>query len=897
MLYMPSSNFKSQRGDKNLVTSSNQKRGVMRANTQAVNPRTYSQTRWRHIFGTIKQAWRSLGVGGANYILTDGLSPQQAWGIQAAQYSGILNPGLLSGLVRQEQFLTGCETVEAYYTMCQANVASLGLPPLGTPVITSQLTAPVIGVYTDTSSPYTLTVTGEAQVQQYPATAFFSVGISTAVTPYATPTAPTTNANLTAYFNEDQIALTENNSAVTAVFVRNTVIPETTFYPATLTVSGLPPLVTADLNRSGLTTTVYPSNTNPLPVTLAAAPGVTPGSYTLTLTCVSNNVTNYGYLTLVIYAEADNNYTISASSLPSGATAVLYNPTLVPTYSAKSAALQAETTLILSNSSITASGTYSFDVDLAAPAGSVSVSPQFTVTTGTSAAANPPPTYNFPSTASCTTVLDADLNVVEFALSYTWLTGNLSIPDDGPASAPGVWAVSASPAYKSSYSAPAANTWQPIGFFTGYNPTSPSVLEAWEAVFGALPLAGKIKFQIFYLDPVTGAGGPALRCTATWEFGTLKGSNYNLYAGPEFGFQSFTIYDPTITYNPGDVVDNNGDFWTCIQTATGITPGAGAYWVPGGQNIWTSAWPWSKGQIVWYGGSLWLALQASTGITPSNSSYWQPSPVGNWDSGTNYYTNGLAFYSGFDWTALQDSIGIPPAAGAYWSDTVPPPTPGVHAPGSYQFAVGLIAGPGYSGTVTLSISNPNSIQDILPTGNTLLPALLTATITPPQLTFTLGDTSLHTAVFVLSAPGGAQGFSGLLEISATDGVMTKSINPWIVVDGDVVYYLGSPGLSIDPGQSGPAFATPGSITIDYTVRNTATNAINAQMVASIPGTAITGTFSPQLLYLPGGSFSSPTSATTTLTLTCPIGIDTLGINIQVAALSGIQSAYAAIILD
>jgi hypothetical protein len=172
-----------------------------------------------------------------------------------------------------------------------------------------------------------------------------------------------------------------------------------------------------------------------------------------------------------------------------------------------------------------------FDVSLTATAGNVQI-------------ALPPPSFAFPNSLSSGTVYDSDKNPTGFILSYTWAESyDYPMYRDGVA-LPGIWQVTASACYALGASAPAASKWSPI-LYTGPNlPSPPVVLAAWEALYGDLPASGSIKFQLKYIDPESGASGPALSCAATWEAGTLRGFSRSAWDGPVY---SWHLYPDTTT--------------------------------------------------------------------------------------------------------------------------------------------------------------------------------------------------------------------------------------------------------------------------------------------------------------------------------------------------------------
>lgn len=321
MLYTPNSKVRSRRGLFGIVTSSGASGPWMRRLSFPVQTNTPAAVNWRHIFLTTKQNWLAAGPGGVDYVFTDGIAPQQAWASVAAYYFGILEAGLNENGVISMARLVGCATEDAYYTMCQANRASLGLAPLPTPAL---MTGALAGI----------------------------------------PVAP-------------------------------------------------------------------------------------------------------------------------------------------------------------------------------------------------------PPVFAFPSSMGISTNYDTSYNVIGFFLNYTWV-GGWTYPASPwnwtgtgwsgatGADSPGVWEISASDQYTNSYAPPDPTTWQPI-LFSGPNmPSAADVLTAWVKLYGSLKDSGNIKFQAFYIDPATGASGPALSATAGWKAGTLEGADLSVYSGPYF--QVVNTNPGTFPVSPGGAI-------------------------------------------------------------------------------------------------------------------------------------------------------------------------------------------------------------------------------------------------------------------------------------------------------------------------------------------------------
>jgi len=101
-----------------------------------VNPNTPRMSRWRHIFSTHKQTWRSLGANGANNTPTNDVDPQTAWVAQNVTYSAPRTPGTIEDNVQEAAIPGPLASGEAYMMMVQLTRSQLGLAPLPTPATT-----------------------------------------------------------------------------------------------------------------------------------------------------------------------------------------------------------------------------------------------------------------------------------------------------------------------------------------------------------------------------------------------------------------------------------------------------------------------------------------------------------------------------------------------------------------------------------------------------------------------------------------------------------------------------------------------------------------------------------------------------------------------------------------
>ena len=907
MLYTPTSNFRSKKGYFGVATSQGPSGHWMRTLGARVQPNSDRSVAWRHIFMTAKLIWNAISQPDSPTDPITELTAAQAWAIVAGYYFGILQAGFQVDGVQEEGVLIGCQSEEAYFTMCQTNLASLGITAPVSPPLTEIAAAPAGTTVTDTIAPTTLSVTPQPGEEISPLGAVFTASMAVAVSAYATPTSNTSNGPYWYDFIPNQLAITQGGTADCSSEIQLPPESSPTIYNTTFTASGLPSGVTASFNGMGNPATLTPTQQVITGLTLTASAIAAPGSYEITVTCVSNGVTNYCYFTLVVYSTAENTYTLQATGLPAGATVSPNPTTITPSYNPAGPALTGGVTFTVNVPYTQALGTYPFTATLTGPNTPVAVTPSITVTTSGLVPVTPPAIFAFPSALSSATVYDSGYNVTGFQLDYEWVqswvypaaswvwNGTGWEETDAPA-APGIWEIAASAQYDLGYAAPAVSTWSPI-LFSGPNmPSAADVLAAWVANYGPLPSSGNIKFQACYLDPATGASGPALSCTATWEAGTLRGADLSTWTGPIWGWGIQLVWNNTTTYQPGTAVEDSGVFWLALAASTGVTPTEGAYWTNLTSPVYDAAFTYAYQQVVTYSGQSWYALQQSTGQTPSNSQYWQASPFGAWNSGTAYFTNGLVTYGGLTWTALQDSTGVTPAAGAYWSNTQDISPLGPVAPGTFSFAATVAAYNGYSGTITFSGKGSGYIPTGTPPGLIELPPGTSISFDPPTLTFA-ADTPPNAQVLVtITAAAGAQAFSGPLKISGTDGISTRSSSFTTSVQGDVVEAPPFNLLTIGVFNTNPYTPSPSTTTVAVALGNASAEDIAAVMLATCANPAITFAWDDVNPTVPAGTYSSPGTATVNLTITIPASIDTAGIQVLISAQAGAYTASCGLFL-
>jgi hypothetical protein len=568
VLYTPTSNFRSKKGLFGVVTTSGRGGQIMRRASIPVNPNSPAQSRARHIFLCVKQNWKAMQPGGINVVPIDGFDPATLWVTQASQYLGIYVPGFQVDGVEEMGYFASTQTGEAYFTMCQINRANLGLTPLPPPPY-SPITLQSAGTsVSGTAGPYTIGASILNTTPNYSWLAQLTLTISAATNPIPAPPATTATGDYTWTLYGNQIAMPLNST-----LVRELVLAETTPYlgliPAhAVSITGMPAGVTAafapilppywysiDPPPSGywVPANYFMNQT----ITFSIGPSVTPGTYTIAITSASTTDTTTTYMTLVVYDPAADPYAITIGTLPTGMTVDAPAPTFLNTYVSADDSNPEQTTAIVRMSGTTPPGSYNLPVSFTWAGDTVNLDVPFTVVSGDAQSADPPPYFATPGNASSATVYDGSLNVVDFQLAYFSLGGlSPNPPKRGPV-LPTTWLITASDNYTSSYSPPDAGTWLPIGYSTGPGPIlygysllagSPLIgLRAlWETTFGPLPPNGNILFQITPIDADTGASGPPLTTTCSWQNGTLRNSNLLLAPVPLWGISTEAVL-PAVT--------------------------------------------------------------------------------------------------------------------------------------------------------------------------------------------------------------------------------------------------------------------------------------------------------------------------------------------------------------
>ena len=492
MLYQPITNLRSKRGYFGIVTSNTPHGPRMRALAFPVQTLTRPAVNWRHIFLTAKRNWASLLANGTQTWPASGLTDTQLWDIVNGSYNGILQAGLIENGVMTMPLQTSCVDGSAYYQMVQTNRASLGMSALRPPTVVSQYLAFPTSPATPTLGNFAATITG----QTAPSGANPAITLTVQV-----QTTSQTNPPL-------NIAASGPTLVANIGDVAQLASPGPLYGPASCTA----------IAGSGHTSFTFDGG---LPDFDYIGSTVTTTGFSV----AGFNVTNAVIISYTPFAVIVAG-SVTPGTLDVGGTGTITDPNLY-IY---------EFTVTAQPSNATSAGSIPLTLSLDDDNGTQTTAITLAATAGTPRTAQPPPTFAYPNGMTATTVYDSAYNVFGFHLTYTWFGGLLYPMDYGGTAYGGLWEVIASPAYKQGGTAPDATTWSPILFAGPSLPGPAQVSAAWQNVFGVLPQSGSIKFQMFPLDPLTGASGPPLSATAGWKAGTLNGASRAAITGPLFAF-------------------------------------------------------------------------------------------------------------------------------------------------------------------------------------------------------------------------------------------------------------------------------------------------------------------------------------------------------------------------
>ena len=490
MLFLPSGSLPPKQSKTGIARGRSRGLFWLRSNTSAVQPRTDAQNLWRQVFRSAKLNWLSIGPGGHNNIPVNDIDPQSAWAILAATYFGILQPGYYEGNVQTESTLVGCSSAEAFQVMVQTTLAQLNQPSAATPVITDIYLAFPGSPYSATQGNFAVTITGPTSPSETEPAATLALTFTT-----TTQTTPPANLGASAPLCDTVVSpLTETQT------------PGTVF-------SNLPCDVTAN-GTNWIYNFGLDQDFGNLVGALFTATGFTPAAF---------NVTNQPIIANTDISLTVANTTLSGD-LETGGSGTATNPNIY-TYTG---------TVTVEPGPSVVTGSVLLTIQFEDNTGTHTVNLTLAASTGNTQAAIPSPTFPLPNSLYSSTEYDSSYNVIGFALDYSAVgVTNYPMSRDG-VEIPGLWIITASGVYTSSYSAPSVSTWKVILIAGPSMPGPATILVAWEATYGPLPSTGDISFQAQYADPASGCPGPALSCTARWQQGTLVSADLSGWTGPIF---------------------------------------------------------------------------------------------------------------------------------------------------------------------------------------------------------------------------------------------------------------------------------------------------------------------------------------------------------------------------
>ena len=808
MLFKPRTNKASKRGLYGVVTSSGASGPWMRRLSFPVQTNKSSAVNWRHVFLTTKQNWLAAGPDGVDYVFTNGIAPQQAWALEAAFYFGILEAGLNEGGVISMARLIGCASEAAYYTMAQANRTSLGLSALPTPAIVSMFLSLSVDVDPGTVGNFYVTITLESSPSS-PVPALV-MDFTFTTTSQSDPPFDLSATGSTLSADVSALMTTQSPGTVFSDLACN-VIANGTNWNYTFS----PPSNFGDLRGYLLTVTGF-------------------------------DITDFNVTNAVIVANTIASVSIAEVSIPAtldiGGSGTISN-TSIYTYTGK-------ITIEATNSTVPGdiSVSFLFSDDL----GTHTIGFIVAASSGTPTVAAPPPVFAFPSEMSCATDYDTSYAVIGFFLKYSWVE-TWTFPAspwvwNGTGwsgaigrNSPGIWEIVASDQYSNSYSPPDASTWKPILFSGPYMPSAAAVLAAWIALYGELKTSGNIKFQASYIDPSTGASGPALSATAGWEAGTLKGADLRVFVGPHF---------ETVNLNPGesDASPGGAVLTMSVQAlynygGTITFTGENSYKLPNGPPPGSTTLP--EGTVITLTPATLTITAGDTSLHTVTATFVLPSTTPNYELNLK-----IVAKDGKQTSGISNVIQIVEGTGnllTWYYLTIDPGNAAVTCPN-----------PG-NAIVTLTLNN---------TGADALDVTMSASADHDDVTLEFGTFTARNA----TATSSSITFD-FPNSEVTNGLINQTISSagyapagYNVTDATII---ASDSLTVTVAAS----ANPGAMTVQGKV--------------GFAGTALT---------VPAGSMTTPGAATIDLLISLPGNFPSTGIQIQITANCGIYTAYSGAVL-
>jgi hypothetical protein len=545
MLFLPRGGLPPKKNKMGYARGSGASGHWLRARAAVVNTNTDGMSRWRHLFNVAKVNFKATQPGGRNTAPVLGITPYEAWFYQSATYLGILVPGLFEGDLQLMQTMTGCSSVEAYEVMVSTILAQMGLTTPIAPPITTVKAAASGSTVTATAGTATLAVSPGANAQVGPISAVFSAALTiSGFTMPAVPTPPGT-AWTTSQSVINQFAMLPNSTAYGNLILPWAPLVDPAPGNYAFTVTGLPSGVTCSLDGIPIGGNRWLGWPMAGQFSVSATADALPGTYQASFQSVGPSGTATYNFVVTILDPAAYTTALDFSGLPPNVTAAICgyadyplngpfpatleglpngtNTTFALSYNPGASTLTGQLVFLVTIDPSTPTGTYSFSAALTGFGSAPAVSPQFTVSTIAQAPGQPCPPYQVATYLAANTVCDGDWNVIGFSIFPTYPSEFNDPSQPTGYSLASCWAVTASPSYKSGYAAPSASQWRTI-LTTGPNlPTAQQVLAAWQEVFGDLPPSGKMKIELQWVDPLSGAPGPQMTKTLSWAQGTNKG--------------------------------------------------------------------------------------------------------------------------------------------------------------------------------------------------------------------------------------------------------------------------------------------------------------------------------------------------------------------------------------
>ncbi|HEX2860167.1 MAG TPA: hypothetical protein VHN79_00950, partial [Lacunisphaera sp.] len=300
--------------------------------------------------------------------------------------------------------------------------------------------------------------------------------------------------------------------------------------------------------------------------------------------------------------------------------------------------------------------------------------------------------------------------------------------------------------------------------------------------FDALVNQGGSWYRYINSNPASGVAPDSN--PAYWE---------NALSGSSHGWNSSSI-----TYNLGDTVYHDGQWYRCIRahaSSGSITPASTAYWTnsPLLSPAWDSGKQYSQNDAVTHNGVWHLSLQNNNvGQNPSTATNrWigadTTNPSYTWNASTNYSTGAYRCYGGVWYRCIASHLNKSPNDASYWTAVGPAVV--------YSEAI-------------VSISNSPPLRTQLRAPLAPAPLFPNAAAATTTLTVTTGTGTVDSYDSSAGPYGGSNmGYSAVLAAqetlsingtTAVKGYLAAPTLPSNISTGTTVKGLGSPASNVDP---------------------------------------------------------------------------------------------------